>query len=87
MYTHLTDEEAEDKKPVLPTVTQIVKDGTVVHSHFFFVVQSHSLSFLVISVTLCLDMLGWHGRNNIFYRSFLFVYSSKFQVYRIIVRL
>ena len=48
---------------------------------------SHSLSFLVISVTLCLDMLGWHGRNNIFYKSFVFVYSSKFQVYRIIVRL
>ena len=61
MYTHLTDEEAEEKKTILPIVTQIVKDGTVVHSHFLFFLSdkampdfyplSHSLSFLVISVT------------------------------------
>lgn len=61
MYTHLTDEEAEDKKTILPVVTQTVKDGTVVHSHFFvffsdnampaFYPLSNSLSFLVISVT------------------------------------
>ena len=45
MYTHLTDEEAEDKKTILPVVTQTVKDGTVVHSHFFVFLSDHAMMF------------------------------------------
>lgn len=36
MCTLLTDEKTEGEKTNLPTVIQIVKNGTVVHSFFFF---------------------------------------------------